>query len=172
MGKKASKAALALPDSARTPPIEQGTGFLLWRATNLWQRAMRQALEPLGLTHVQFMLLAGMAELRQNISAPSQAQLAAQCRTDVMMTSQVVRALETAGLLQRKDHPTDRRARYLLLTPLGEAKLAQAYPAVEQVDSAFFGVLGKKQGKLHKHLGALQEPVSEVRASGINPSIE
>src|SRR5262249_4571528 len=33
-------------------------GFLLWHATLRWQRLLSAALRPLGLTHVQFVLLA------------------------------------------------------------------------------------------------------------------
>ena len=32
-------------------------GFLLWQVTTLWQRRIRQALEPFELTHTQFVLL-------------------------------------------------------------------------------------------------------------------
>ena len=40
-------------------------GFLLWHLTLAWQRAVTAALEPLGLTHVQFVLLATAWFLRQ-----------------------------------------------------------------------------------------------------------
>ena len=33
-------------------------GFLLWRISNNWQRDQRAALQPLGLTHTQFVMLA------------------------------------------------------------------------------------------------------------------
>jgi hypothetical protein len=36
----------------------ESPGFLLWHATLRWQRGIAQALAPLDLTHVQFVLLA------------------------------------------------------------------------------------------------------------------
>jgi len=38
-------------------PNDSG-GLLLWHATLRWQRGIAQALRPLDLTHVQFVLLA------------------------------------------------------------------------------------------------------------------
>jgi hypothetical protein len=37
---------------------EDSPGFLLWHVTLRWQREIAAALAPLGLTHVQFVLLA------------------------------------------------------------------------------------------------------------------
>src|SRR5260370_26221327 len=35
-----------------------GRGFMLWQITNGWQRSIRAALAPIGLTYVQVILLA------------------------------------------------------------------------------------------------------------------
>jgi hypothetical protein len=40
---------------------------VLWRATLAWQREMRTALAPHGLTHVQFVLLAVTREGREKL---------------------------------------------------------------------------------------------------------
>ncbi len=42
----------------RFASADQSPGLLLWQVTNRWQAAQRAALAPLGLTHVQFVLLA------------------------------------------------------------------------------------------------------------------
>jgi DNA-binding MarR family transcriptional regulator len=79
-------------------------GLLLWQVTNQWQAATRAALTPLGLTHVQFVLLASLTWL--DASGPvTQKQLADHAVTDPMMTSQVLRALERRGLMERRPHP-------------------------------------------------------------------
>src|ERR1700692_2954755 len=39
-----------------------GRGFMLWQITNGWQRSIRAALAPIGLTYVQVILLAGLKE--------------------------------------------------------------------------------------------------------------
>jgi len=114
-------------------------GFLLWHLTLAWQRAVTAVLEPLDLTHVQFVLLACVWWLGGQGQVPNQLQLARQAGTDVKMASQVVRRLEAKGLLEREVDRGDTRARRLRLTAAG-AKLAQrAIAAVEQADAQFFG---------------------------------
>ncbi|MGW4126338.1 MarR family transcriptional regulator, partial [Nocardia sp. NPDC004711] len=59
-----------------------------------------------------------------------------------MMTSQVLRTLEQKGLLERRDHPTDRRAKSLVPTESGAALVNRAIGAVETCDRDFFAPLG------------------------------
>ncbi len=114
-------------------------GFLLWHVTLQWQRAIATALQPLNLTHVQFVLLACAWWLHEQDQTPNQMALARQAGTDVKMTSQVVRTLEAKGLLRRDVDPADTRARRLRLTPQGTRLAQRALAAVEQVDAEFFG---------------------------------
>ena len=94
------------------PDPQASTGFMLWRVTNSWQRAIRSALAPFDLTHVQFVLLAVLASTDNTMSV-TQRDLAERAATDPMMTSQVLRVLEGKGLIVRLAHPTDGRARTL-----------------------------------------------------------
>jgi DNA-binding MarR family transcriptional regulator len=100
---------------------------------------MRAALAPHELTHVQFVLLASLWWLGEHGEPPTQAQLAAQAGTDAMMTSQVLRKLEQQGLVERRPHPRDTRARLLALTPAGRTRLTGALNDVEAADTEFFG---------------------------------
>lgn len=127
------------PALTRSLRPENSPGFLLWQVTNQWQRSLRAALAPLGLTHVQYVLLAGLAWLEGRETVVSQSRLAQFCKTDAMMTSQVVRTLADAGLLQRGNHPKDNRAKALHLTEVGAATLNLALPLVMRADEEFFG---------------------------------
>jgi DNA-binding MarR family transcriptional regulator len=125
---------------------EHSPGFLLWRVTLAWQRRMRAALAPHDLTHVQFVLLASLWWLQEHEpQPPTQARLAEQAGTDLMMTSQVVRRLAARGLLARDRDPADSRARLLRLTPAGGQLLAGALADVERADQAYFAVLGDER---------------------------
>ena len=115
-------------------------GFLLWHATLRWQRAISGALTPLDLTHVQFVLLACTWLLNERGERPTQVALAAQAGTDVKMTSQVVRSLETKGLLEREHDPDDARARRLRVTARGKKLAPRAIAVVEAVDREYFTV--------------------------------
>ncbi|MEU8616486.1 MarR family transcriptional regulator [Streptomyces sp. NPDC048623] len=116
----------------------ESPGFLLWHATLRWQRDVAAALSPLGLTHVQFVLLACTWWLNGRGERPNQQTLARQAGTDVKMTSQVVRALEAKGLIERETDPTDTRAKRLRVTEPGAVLAPRAIEAVESVDARFF----------------------------------
>jgi DNA-binding MarR family transcriptional regulator len=119
-------------------PIDS-PGFLLWHATLRWQRAVAAALAPLGLTHVQFVLLACTWWLNEHGDPPNQLALAAQAGTDVKMTSQVVRRLEANGLIERRTDAHDTRAKTLHITTKGARLARRAITAVERADAEFFG---------------------------------
>ncbi len=93
---------------------EQSIGFMFWRTTNLWQRQIAKELELLDLTHVQFVLLAGIAWLnKEHAGLVTQARLSEHAKTDIMMTSKVVRTLETKKLITRQVNRSDPRAKSL-----------------------------------------------------------
>jgi DNA-binding MarR family transcriptional regulator len=132
-------------------------GFLLWRVTLRWQRVMVATLRPLGLTHVQFVLLASAWWLTTVAGeTPTQRRLAEHAGTDPMMTSQVLRALETRGLIVREVDPADSRARLLGVTPPGAALAARAIAVVEAADAEFFAKAGDTPA-LVRTLGRLAE---------------
>ncbi len=115
---------------------EESPGFLLWHLTLRWQREVAAALKPLGLTHVQFVLLASTWWLNTHDQQPTQAALAAQAGTDVKMTSQVIRTLEKKGLVTRDVDAADTRARRLVVTAAGASLAPRAIETVETVDRA------------------------------------
>lgn len=154
---------------SESPPVSPG--FLLWHATLRWQRLIAAALRPLELTHVQFVLLAvlwWLTEVRGE--RPTQRALADQAGTDRMMTSQVLRALEARGLVERPQHPTDSRARELRLTAAGADLALRAIEVVEEVDREFFSSVPEESG-LGQTLQALaalepERPVPRSVTSG------
>ncbi|MDQ0964412.1 DNA-binding MarR family transcriptional regulator [Streptomyces sp. B4I13] len=117
---------------------EDSPGLLLWHATLRWQRDIATALAPLELTHVQFVLLACTWWLNSQGEHPNQMALARQAGTDVKMTSQVLRALEHKGLIERETDPADTRAKRLRVTDTGAELAPRAIAAVELADARFF----------------------------------
>lgn len=119
----------------------QSPGFLLWKVSNAWQRRQRAALQAFELTHSQFVLLAAATWFGAEETL-TQARLAQLTGVDPMTTSQVVRTLEAARLLERRRHPADPRAKAIFVTEAGRAKARKAIVAVEDTDAAFFAPLG------------------------------
>ena len=139
---------------------DDSPGLLLWQVSNRWQAAQRAALKPLGLTHVQFVLLASLTWLRSD-GPVTQKQLAEHAATDPMMTSQVLRTLENNGLVRREAHPHDARARALSVTPAGADLANRANVAVEACDAAFFAPLGTSGGEFVALLVTLRQSVGD-----------
>ena len=118
-------------------------GYLLWRAANLWQKQARAVLAPFGVTPVQYLLLAGLRDLQEPDRLPvKQAVLARHCRSDPMMTSQVLRALKKAGLVERLAHAEDGRAFAVALCAEGGALLQRAEPQIAGADAQFHDPIG------------------------------
>lgn len=117
---------------------EQSPGFLLWQISTEWRRQIEAALSELGLTHPQFVLLACLGWLTRGGKKITQAELSRFCKTDINMTSQVLRTLEKRKLIQRKQSKSDERSKFPSLTKDGAALVERAIPIVETVDRAFF----------------------------------
>ena len=134
---------------------DESTGLLLWQVTNRWQAAQRAALQPFGLTHVQFVLAAALTWLGAD-GPVTQRRLADFAGTDPMMTSQVVRVLESQGLVDRSPHPGDGRAWALSVTRKGRSLVNRAIVAVEACDEEFFAPLGRSRSSFTRGLGILE----------------
>jgi MarR family transcriptional regulator, organic hydroperoxide resistance regulator len=131
---------------------EDSSGFLLWQVVSLWQRGISRELAPLGLSHAQFVALAGLSWLRLHQDLVSQRELAAHVKMDAMTASSVLRKLETMGYVDRQASKTDSRARSLRVTPAGKAIAGKAIRAVEQFDREFFAHLGKDLPRFAKDM--------------------
>jgi len=115
------------------------TGFLLWHAVLEWRRKVTDGLAAVGLTHVQFVLLASAVWLAHHSEAPSQIELASHAGVDPMMTSQVVRSLERQKFVRRVADKDDARVRRIVVTAVGHRTVLDAVKIVEKMDRQAFG---------------------------------
>jgi DNA-binding MarR family transcriptional regulator len=118
--------------------LEENPAYQLWLATNAWQRMIRKALDPLDLTHVQFVILSSITLLTSEEQGPTQIDVSRFADLDVNMTSQVLKGLEQRGLVVRGKHPDDGRAHVLALTADGARVQADAKSLVRPASEAFF----------------------------------
>jgi DNA-binding MarR family transcriptional regulator len=136
---------------------EDSSGFLLWQVTSLWQREIKKALEPHGLTHSQFVLMASIHWLGLHKNEVTQIVLSNHTKIDPMTTSTVLRTLQKKGLIQRQEHTTDTRAKAVELTEQGKQIIKKAVVTVESFDKEFFEILGSKTSAFNKNLLVLLE---------------
>ena len=122
---------------------EAAGGYLLWRATLLWQRHIKRVVQPFGLTQVQFALLASLLWLEKSEKKLNQQKIANYVGIEKMMTSEVLRTLEKKGLVQRTKDAADIRNSLVHLWPAGRKITRAALGEVLREDELFLKPLGK-----------------------------
>jgi DNA-binding MarR family transcriptional regulator len=135
---------------------EESVGFLFWQITHLWQRKMNLALKELDLTHVQFALLSGIAWLERFGEDITQVKLANHAKTNIMMTSKVLKTLEKKNLISREECEFDTRAKCLSITDDGRERIEKALQIVEEMENKFFGGQTNDQDFINNLFNILQ----------------
>lgn len=123
---------------------EESPGFLLWRVSTVWRSSIEKTLKPFDLTHPQFVVLATTAWLTRNGDVVSQVDISRTVGLDPNTVSQILRGLEKKNLIERL-HTVDEKRKNPVPTKKGAQLLADALPAVEKADAAFFAMLSEKE---------------------------
>ena len=97
---------------------EKAIGFVMWRVLHRYVRAVDRALAPLDLTHLQFTTLAMAGWLGRTGDPVTQAKLARFSDIHPMQVSQMLKALETKGMVVRP-RGTDVRTKHVEVTEAG-----------------------------------------------------
>jgi len=155
MARKERRAA-----SHRSYPLGRASfGFKAVHVAQRWQRRLEKALEPVGLTHLQFILLATIDWLERAGEVPSQARLANFTLFDRVMISKVLTLLDEKRFIRRGTHPSIPKAKRVDLTPAGRRALARARPLWAATERRYFGQLGGDQTAV---LGTLLDELLEM----------
>jgi DNA-binding MarR family transcriptional regulator len=120
---------------------EDSSGFLLWQVTVTWQRGIKKVLQPLDITHPQFVLLASLLWLQSYKADITQVHLSEHSKVDVMTTSSVIKTLLRKGLVERKEHAVDSRAKVVSISTKGLKITRDAITTIEDFDKQFFAAL-------------------------------
>jgi MarR family transcriptional regulator for hemolysin len=105
-------------------------GALLGRTYRQWRRAADLRLQPFDLTEATWLPLLRIARAP---APPRQKDLAAALFVDGSSVVRLLDNLEQAGLIQRKEGETDRRAKTIHLTPRGRAIADRAETVARRV---------------------------------------
>ena len=97
--------------------IENSIGFLLAKAYQRAWAIMREEIEPYDLTPPQFALLSFLWQQ----DGQTQVELSENGQIDRSTVGGLIDRLERSGLLERRQHPQDRRAHLIFLTEQGKA---------------------------------------------------
>lgn len=150
--------------STSTPHVRQHIGALIGQIGRQWRRAIDRHLQPYGLTEATWLPLLHVARA----AAPMrQKELAASLSLDGSSVVRLLDTLETAGLVERREQGADRRAKAILLTPLGRQTVQQVEQSVAEVREAALAGLGDAelivtQATLQHILQALQPAAADA----------
>jgi DNA-binding MarR family transcriptional regulator len=115
----------------------------------------RPLLEPMGLTHPQYLVMLALWER----SPRSVKELSAALALDPGTLSPLVKRLESAGLVTRRREPSDERILAVTLTDAGRQLRAEA----ERVPPAIVTRLGMELAELEELHGALTRVIAAAR---------
>ncbi len=142
--------------------LEQQVCFALSVAARSVVALYRPLLEPMGLTHPQYLVMLALWQ-----HAPlSLNDLARQLQLDPGTLSPLLKRLEAAGLVTRGRDRADERVLAVTLTGRGRALRAEA----EKIPAAVVARLGMPVEQLQQLHAALTEVIAATQASGSTPA--
>jgi len=131
-------------------------GFMLWQTTTNWQKLIKEALTPYGISHSQFVIMAITHFHNIQDIKVHQSLISSFSKLDKMTISKNIKELSRKALLELREDASDSRAKNVKLTVDGQRLIQKLVPIVEKIDEEFFGKLGgKDQKSLLKMFGVL-----------------
>ena len=138
--------------------LDQQVCFALAVAARSVISLYRPLLEPLGLTHPQYLVMVALWE-NEPLSVK---EVSALLQLDSPSVSPVLKRLQAAGLIERQRHAADERSVRLSLTAQGRALKEQA----RDVPAAMVDRLGMSVGELQSLRGRLRVVIEHAKAPG------
>src|SRR4051794_9915821 len=131
--------------------LRDGIASLIARVSRQWRREGDRRLQPFGLTEATWLPLVHLARA----PAPMrQKELAASLVLDGSTVVRLLDALEAAGLIERREETTDRRAKTISVTASGRSIIDQVELASREVRNT--ALLGLSQGDIESATRALE----------------
>jgi DNA-binding MarR family transcriptional regulator len=96
--------------------------------------------------------------------SPTSADLASHLKVTKQSASQLVASLEDAGIVRRVPHPTDGRARVLIITEEGQKLYAEGRREMSVIEEEWVEILGARQ------LGAVRKALTTYLNATTKPT--
>jgi DNA-binding MarR family transcriptional regulator len=142
-------------DTADPLALEQQVCFALSVAARSVVAVYRPLLEPMGLTHPQYLVMLALWQ-----HAPlSVREISALLQLDPGTLSPLLKRLEASGYVRRERDPADERSLAVTLTPAGQALRSRA----EQIPPAVVQRLGMPIEELQRLHASLTQVIAAAR---------
>jgi DNA-binding MarR family transcriptional regulator len=129
-------------------------GFLLGDAARLLRRSFDERARALGITRPQWRVLA----LLKRFDGSTQVTMADMLDVEPITMGRMVDRLQSAGLIERRADPADRRAWRIHLTATGNDKIEELKPLAKDLfGDALAGLSLKQQSELEAMLNIIRE---------------
>jgi MarR family transcriptional regulator, lower aerobic nicotinate degradation pathway regulator len=136
-------------DSQFHPALARNTGFLLTKAATVGRRRFAERMAGVGLDTRTW----GVLNVLDAEGPVTQQALGRGAGIDPSSMVATIDELEANGLVERRPHPSDRRAHALYVTDAGRAKLAEArLLASREQDELLAGLDSAERDELHRLL--------------------
>lgn len=133
--------------------IRSCISFQASAAAKVITRLSRACLAPHNITPIQFAVLQAVSEAENQTAA----DIGATVMIDSATIVGVIDRLAAMGLMTREAHPTDRRIKRLVLTPLGAAELPAMQRAMDDLNAEIDLALGRSARDVRESLSKLTE---------------
>ena len=137
-------------------------GYLLNRTALQIREMVQEVLKPFGIVPPHLGVLTTLA----TEGPQTQRALGATLRIDPTTMVWLIDALEKKGWVRRQEHPEDRRAHLVTLSPRGEATFHETAREMDRIEKQFLATLShKEQDDLRRLLTKLFASVSTGKIS-------
>ena len=113
-------------------PVRENVGRLISHTSRQWRRAVDVRLQPYGLTEATWLPLLHIARAAEPMR---QKDIAASMSLDSSSVVRLLDALQSSGLIERREEASDRRAKTIALTRRGQSTVAQVEAVSSEVRS-------------------------------------
>ena len=117
-------------------------GRLVTRLGRIWRRESDQALSEHGLSYATAIPLLVLSRQGENVR---QGVLADELGVEGPSLVRLIDLLQAEGLVERREDPTDRRAKTLHLTTAGEAKVEETNRVLRRVRASLLRDIGTEE---------------------------
>lgn len=133
--------------------------YLLIKSSRKLRKRLDQSLQEFDLTAAQFSVI---NQIRMSEMPVTAAQIAERLESDRPTISGILTRLEKKGLVEKVDHPTDRRSAFVKVSEDAEALVARITERSEELTQEIFSIFSKQEkGQLEQMMLRLLERIEE-----------
>ncbi|MBT3145471.1 MarR family transcriptional regulator [Neptunomonas phycophila] len=144
--------------SPTSPPINESArnrsfGLQIGHLHRLWRASITSVVQPLDMTESRWTAMVHLSKLGEGCSPRA---LANELAIEMPSLTRTLNQLQEHGLIERRQHPSDKRSQCLWFTPKGRDRLTELNHYIHAVREAFY------QGVTDEELEAVSDTLTRM----------